>query len=329
MSSEPKLTRGKLQFQGAVFYATIRGNRDQQIFLSRADFVKFLQLLGECTNGRMRVYAYCLMPNHVHLLLEQSDNYSLSKFMQRIQTSYVKYYNPKYRKRGHLFEGHYQAMLIDPDVYLNDLVRYIQLNPVRSKVVKLLDKYPWTSHGQYLRHVPNPPAPVAVTKLLSSLPNGEEKGRQAYQTFIKAGLKQRHRKELYKGGAILGSEEFIKKVYGKADIERAVRPKVEKDLPGLWRTLLKREGLNAEPRGRKRSSLLEETAYFAVNFMGIGQSELAKYFQMDQSGISRSIMRLEAKWANKPETKEEYFRWVKSLEKPSDEKMAEAVPVDG
>ena len=97
----------------------------------------------------VRIYAYCLMPNHVHLLLE-SGSEPLSKFMQGLQQSYTQYFNRSYRKVGHLFQGRYKAIICDKDKYLLALPRYIHLNPVRAGLAKRPEGYVYPGHRSYL-----------------------------------------------------------------------------------------------------------------------------------------------------------------------------------
>jgi putative transposase len=91
------------------------------------------------------VYAYCLMSNHVHLLLETGSE-PLSKFMQGLQQSYTQYFDRKHHKVGHLFQCRYKVIVCEKDEYLLTLVRYIHLNPIRGKLVQRLDDYPYSGH---------------------------------------------------------------------------------------------------------------------------------------------------------------------------------------
>ena len=95
------------------------------------------------------LYAYCLMPNHVHLLIEMQDD-PISRIMQRVLTSYSQYHNRKYKKIGHLFQARYKAILCQTDRYLGELVRYIHLNPVRARMVKRPEDYEYSGHRAYL-----------------------------------------------------------------------------------------------------------------------------------------------------------------------------------
>jgi putative transposase len=96
------------------------------------------------------IHAYCLMSNHVHLLVESSEQ-PLAKFMQGLQQSYSQYFNRKHHKSGHLFEGRYKAIICQKDEYLLELIRYIHLNPVRAGMVQVPERYRHSGHHAYLQ----------------------------------------------------------------------------------------------------------------------------------------------------------------------------------
>ena len=122
-----------------------RGNQGQLIFLDDGDRQRYLKLLKELPRQfGCKLYAYVLMDNHVHLLVEVG-NLPLSKIMQNLQFRYTQQYNRRYRKVGHLFQGRYKAILCDRDNYLLELVRYIHLNPIRAGLVRRTDRYRWSS----------------------------------------------------------------------------------------------------------------------------------------------------------------------------------------
>jgi REP element-mobilizing transposase RayT len=128
-----------------------RGNRRETIFFSSADFRAYLTRLRRyCTQWEMELLAYCLMPNHVHLLIRQGP-ISLDKFMQGVQQSYTQHFNRTYEATGHVFQGRYKALLCHEERYLATLVRYIHLNPVRASLVTAPEAYPFSSHRAYLR----------------------------------------------------------------------------------------------------------------------------------------------------------------------------------
>jgi REP-associated tyrosine transposase len=136
---------------GLLHHVVARGNRREVVFLRPQDFHAYLARLRRYRSRRdMEVLAYCLMPNHVHLLIRQGPA-SLDKFMQSLQQSYTQYFNRTYETVGHVFQGRYKALLCESDDYLATLVRYIHLNPVRAGIVTDPETYPFSSHAAYLR----------------------------------------------------------------------------------------------------------------------------------------------------------------------------------
>lgn len=133
-----------------MYHLIARGNDRQNIFHSRDDYLKFLSLLGKQkeTLG-FYLYAYCLMTNHVHLLIERQAE-RIGRVMQRLLTGYSQYFNRRYRHIGHVFQGRHKAILCQSDGYLIRLVRYIHLNPVRAGMVDTAGQYFYSSHRAYL-----------------------------------------------------------------------------------------------------------------------------------------------------------------------------------
>jgi putative transposase len=123
----------RVDVEGGLCHVISRGNNRRTIFESPADYQKFLSLL-EIQKEKLPffLYAYCLMSNHVHLLIER-QSHSVSRIMHRILTGSSQYYNRKYRRSGHLLQGRHKAILCQSDQYLSELVRYIHLNPVRAR----------------------------------------------------------------------------------------------------------------------------------------------------------------------------------------------------
>jgi len=135
----------RLEFAGALYHVTSRGNERKPIYFEEADFELFLNILGQvCEQHNWVIHAFCLMTNHYHLLVETPDA-NLSKGMRQLNGVYTQAINRRYRRVGHLFQGRYKAILVDKDAYLLELSRYIILNPIRAKMVDSLEEWPWSS----------------------------------------------------------------------------------------------------------------------------------------------------------------------------------------
>lgn len=135
----------RLEFSGALYHVTSRGNERKAIYLEDSDFEIFLNLLNTvCSRYNWVIHAYCLMDNHYHLLVETPDA-NLSKGMRQLNGVFTQSINRKHSRVGHLFQGRYKAILVDKDAYLLELCRYIVLNPVRAKMVDTPDEWLWSS----------------------------------------------------------------------------------------------------------------------------------------------------------------------------------------
>ncbi len=124
----------RIEYEGAFYHITARGNERKRVFLSKADYEKFLaDLRSSAERFSVVIHCYVLMGNHYHLIVE-TPKANLSSFMHAIQSGYTTYFNTKRGRSGHLFQGRYKSILIDKDAYLLELSRYIHLNPVRARM---------------------------------------------------------------------------------------------------------------------------------------------------------------------------------------------------
>jgi len=138
---------GRLLLENVCYHVITRGNQRQKIFNKEDDFLKYLDILRKYKKRfKVLLYGYCLMSNHVHLLVEINPVNNLAKAMQSINQSYTRYFNYKYHKSGHLWQGRFKSMIIKKDQYLLDCINYIELNPVRAKMVTNLLDYNWSSY---------------------------------------------------------------------------------------------------------------------------------------------------------------------------------------
>lgn len=137
-------------YPGAIYHVVVRGNHKDDIFMNRNDYLQYMKYLNE-TNEKypFKLYSYCLMTNHVHLLIATID-IEIWTIMKDINWHYSTYFNYKYEKVGHLFQDRYYAELIERESYLLQVSKYIHLNPVKACIVDNPIKYPWSSYGVYM-----------------------------------------------------------------------------------------------------------------------------------------------------------------------------------
>jgi len=134
-----------------IYHVMIRGNRKQDIFLEDEDKSRFIKILKKVKQkGEYELFAYCLMNNHVHLLIKEK-NEQISQTMKRINVSYVNYFNQKYQQIGHLFQGRFKSEPIEDETYLLAVLSYIHNNPLNAFIVKNLEEYTWSSYCLYTK----------------------------------------------------------------------------------------------------------------------------------------------------------------------------------
>lgn len=251
----------RIQYPGAVYHVMNRGSSRQKIFLENRDYEAFLHTLAELHHRwGVEVFAYCLMGNHYHVCLRTPEG-NLSRVMRHLDGLYTQRFNRRHRRDGALFRGRYNALVLDKDNYLSQVVRYIHLNPVEAGLAREPKSYRWSSHRWYLRPKAIPQW-LRIEEVMADFDNTAqfhefvlEGNEQALENFYKTERK----------GPVLGGEEFCERVreesirtdrehprYEKA----AVRPSVDRVLRILAKTygirpddlLRGRRGKDNEPR---------------------------------------------------------------------------------
>jgi putative transposase len=201
----------RLEFAGALYHLSARGDRREPIFVDDEDRLRFLELLAkEVSQQGWLLYAYCLMGNHYHLLLETPEP-NLVRGMRRLNGVYTQAFNRRHGLVGHLFQGRYKAILVDKESYLLELSRYLVLNPVRAKLVASAKDWPWSS---YLATVGKRPGPqwLAAEQLLALFAKNEAAARRAYERFVAERQGLASPWERLSGQIFLGGEAFLKKM---------------------------------------------------------------------------------------------------------------------
>lgn len=205
----------RIEYGGAFYHVTSRGNERRKIFYGNSDYEKFKVYLREAQEkyGYL-LHSYVLMKNHYHLLIETPEA-NMSQVMHFINGSYTTYINRKRGRIGHLFQGRYKAILIERDQYLLRLSRYIHMNPVRAGLVKRPEEYLHSSYGALIgRSEEN----FVYGDLIWRMISGERgNGKKRYRKFVEDAIGRRQDsplKDVY-GGAILGGGSFIKEVLGR------------------------------------------------------------------------------------------------------------------
>ncbi|MEF8982615.1 transposase [Thiohalorhabdus sp.] len=205
----------RIEYPGALYHVTARGNARGWIYLDDADREAFCGLLGEVVASfNWVLHAYCLMGNHYHLLVATPDA-NLGRGMRHLNGVYTQRFNRRHHRSGHVLQGRYKAILVEEEAYLLELARYIVLNPVRAGLVADASEWPWSSFRATAGLDGRPPW-LTVDWLLAALGGRPEAARRRYRQFVAEGVGQPSPWEGLQGQIYLGSEDFVREAAGKA-----------------------------------------------------------------------------------------------------------------
>jgi REP element-mobilizing transposase RayT len=285
----------RIEYPGAFYHVTSRGNERKDVFKSKRDREKFLLYLESATERYgAKIHVYCLMSNHYHLLIETPGG-NLSQVMRHINGAYTTYFNRKRQRSGHLFQGRYKAILVEADEYATQLSRYIHLNPVRAGIVGSPGDYPWSSYPYYTGQKKS--ADWLVTDfVLSFFGQTTSAAPKAYRDFVEVLEKEEYEsplKEVF-ASTILGGEGFIKDIQGKYLAEAGKN----RNVPALTELTVSKtieeireavEGMfGSEPRISKKVAL-----HVCHRYSGKKLKEIGICFGVGESAVSQTSRRFE------------------------------------
>lgn len=305
----------RLEFSGAVYHVIARGNEQRDVFRNDADREFYLRRLAHYRDRfRFRLYAYCLMSNHVHLALETGP-VLLSRIVLALHGSYAQAFNQRHERVGHLFQGRYKAYLVQKTSYLLALVRYIHQNPVKAGIVIEPHHYRWSS-DRFYRGTP-PPDWLDARGLLQLL--GADPGRAArrYRAFMSSVRSEAYEDVAAVAHVVKGDERFAQAALGRApetvrrrawsveQIARVVARRAALDLEGI-----RSRGFTQErARARAMTGLVARTQCL------IPLTRVADFFRRNESTLVRDCQRLEAELAKGSEFVGEYASVIAELDR--------------
>lgn len=321
----------RIQFPGAFYHITCRGNTRRKIFLDDEDRQRFvIQLAESLDTYHVVLYTYILMPNHFHLLI-QTTRANLSEFMRRFNICYTGWFNYHHGRSGHLYQGRYKAFLVDADNYALEVSRYVHLNMMRVKDVRSVDfrrrwqyvmGYRWSSLPGYL-HEKQIVRFVNYDFILSMIG-----GRRPYREFMYDGLRHKIANpfERAKGSVILGSDDFVAKVkknyveYGSLReqpsyrdlVVDTVKPEVVMvciaDVLKIDRSLMLKRGKHGVVRG-----IIAELLY---KYSGLTQAQIGRFLgNADYAAVYQLRRRLKERMRRDNHVRNKYMKVEKKLKK--------------
>lgn len=201
----------RLEYSGALYHLTARGDARADIYADDADRLRFLSLLAcEIRQQGWKCYAYCLMGNHYHLLIETPEA-NLVQGMRRLNGVYTQAFNRRHQRVGHVFQGRYRSILVDRESYLLELCRYIVLNPVRANLVAKAGDYRWSSY-RVTAGVVSSPVWLDASWLWGQFGHTQKAAKAAYRRFVAQGGGATSPWENLRGQIWLGDEAFLQRM---------------------------------------------------------------------------------------------------------------------
>ena len=229
----------RIEYEGALYHVTSRGNDRERIFFTDTDREAFLELLGDVTERFSWIFhAYCLMTNHFHLVVE-TPNANLSRGMRHINGIFTQRINRLNGRSGHLLQGRFKSILVEKDSHLLELARYVVLNPVRAKMVRSAKDWKWSSYRATAGQT-EVPGFLTTEWLLSQFDPDLSRAQKAYRRFVRQGYDVEIWSEL-RHGNVLGSEAFDEQLQplfeqrsGEVEIPRIERLAARPSLDALF-----------------------------------------------------------------------------------------------
>lgn len=277
----------RIEFPFAVYHVTSRGNAKQDIFLNEHDRRDFLRILDAVTmRFNWLLYAYCMMNNHYHLVVETPDA-NLSKGMRQLNGEYAQLFNWWHNRVGHVFQSRYKAILVDKENYLLEVCRYVALNPVRANFVLDLGEWKWSSYPATIGE-DTPLRNLAVDQLLTRFGNVTKRARRSYAEFVREGIGEGAIWDFVRGQVFLGDENFIRRISeqlkDKKDLQEIPRVQRYVDRPSLD------ELLNKKGHAHKRAI---GQGILKAYHCGYTMSEIAEKLGIHYTTVSRALRDME------------------------------------
>lgn len=289
----------RIHVPGGLYHVILRGNAQEDVFLSPADRYFFYELLAEgVARFSYRVHAFCLMTNHVHLALQAGDS-ALSAGMQNLSFRYTRYLNARLGRVGHVFQGRFKAFLVDQDGYGLALARYIHLNPVRSGMVRAPAAYRWSSHRAYLGQEVLPW--LTTDWVLGQFAMRMAAARTRFATFVDEASSEGHSEVFYGGKSdsrVVGEEDFVKKVLpGKARAPKP--PSLSAIVEHVCRSAsLSEATLKAPGKARAEAKARALVGWLALKSKAATLTRVADHFHRELSTLSHAVSALEERSRN-------------------------------
>ena len=282
----------RIEYAGAFYHITSRGNEQKDIFKNEQDYLKFLTYLETAVQRyKAIIHVYCLMGNHYHLLIETPIG-NISQIMRHINGAYTTYYNTKRQRAGHLLQGRYKAILVEADEYAEELSRYIHLNPVRAGIVGRPEEFQWSSYQHYIGKKQKPKW-LTVEYVLSYFGMEAAKAQKRYIEFVNTLIGKEYDNPLKDtiASTILGGIEFVNEIRDKY-LSGKKTDRNQPALRELTKTSINEIIREVEVALGKNEVLSKKVAiYLCHRYSGRTLREIGGYFGIGESAVSQTSRR--------------------------------------
>jgi len=287
----------RIEYEGAFYHVTSRGNERKRIFSAKADYNQFKTYLKKAQEKyACRLHCYVLMQNHYHLVMETPEG-NLSQVMQYLNGSYTSYFNRRRRRSGHLFQGRYKAILVDVDSYLLQLSRYIHLNPVRAGTVERPQNYPYSSYKSFISEK----GEEIITRDLiwGMISKDRRSGPDRYRSFVEGALGSELENPLEKvyAGSVLGSKSFIREaldnlkddVLQKEEVSHRKVLQTRYEAEEILHMVSEHFGIGSEKLIKRKGDGRNLIIHLLKNKTGMTNREIGEFMGgLSYSGVSRA-----------------------------------------
>jgi putative transposase len=273
----------RIEYDGALYHVTSRGNDRKPIFKEDSDRELFLSTLTH-VNERFHwiCHAYCLMNNHYHLVIETPDG-NLSKGMRQLNGVYTQTFNKRHRRTGHVFQGRFKAILVQKDSHLLEVCRYVVLNPVRAKTVSHPRQWQWSSYHATVG-IAAVNGCLTVDDILTHFGQRRAIAQETYCEFVQAGIGGTSIWDDLEAQSLLGVEGFSQGLRPLVTEKQQIR-EIPKGQRFVGRPTMQKLFSQKSRDKTSRNRLIAK----AVTEYGYSQMELATFLRLHYSTISRIL----------------------------------------
>lgn len=273
----------RIEFDGALYHVSSRGNERKAIFKDDSDREMFLGTVAEVTERFHWIcHAYCLMDKHYHLVIETPDG-NLSQGMRQLNGVYTQTFNRRHHRVGHLFQGRFKGILVQKESHFLEVCRYVVLNPIRAKTVSQARQWKWSSY-RATAGLSEVRRGLTVEEILGYFGQQRRAAQEKYQEYVREGVNEASIWDGLEAQSLLGVEGFAQALVGHVTGKTK-----DKEIPKGQRLIGRQSLEKLFERDGKKKAIRDRMIGDAVKKHGYSQMEVARHLKLHYSTISRLI----------------------------------------